>query len=199
VRGARSSTSPITKIPSWPRPSARATATSFPPSAGTPPGARRAGHGHPPLFPARLGRIDWAEPANEPHASLLDWYRRLIAWYRRLIALRKQIPTLTDGHLERVHVHCDDDHGGLPLRRPSNSCAISSADRQGMTLPCVSSAAADAYPVAHPWSCLKTGAKYAWTGTLRRPRLRLPPWGYHTPLGLPHAGAARRRRTAADS
>jgi len=31
--------------------------------------------------------------------------------------MRKQIPTLTDGRLERVHVHCDDDHSGLILRR----------------------------------------------------------------------------------
>jgi maltooligosyltrehalose trehalohydrolase len=54
-------------------------------------------------------RLDWTEPAKQPHAALLDWYRHLIA-------LRKQIPALTDGRLNRVHVDCDDQ-GGLIVRR----------------------------------------------------------------------------------
>jgi maltooligosyltrehalose trehalohydrolase len=64
-----------------------------------------------PQDPATFARsqLDWAEPATPPHAALLDWYRRLIA-------LRKQIPALTDGRLNRVHVHCDDQ-GGLVMRR----------------------------------------------------------------------------------
>lgn len=41
--------------------------------------------------------LDWSEPAREPHAELL-------AWYRRLIALRHAEPELTDPALDAVHV-----------------------------------------------------------------------------------------------
>ncbi|MFE2542000.1 malto-oligosyltrehalose trehalohydrolase [Actinacidiphila glaucinigra] len=49
--------------------------------------------------------LDWSEQAREPHAELLDWYRRLIA-------LRHAEPELTDPALDAVHVTV----GGHTLR-----------------------------------------------------------------------------------
>ncbi|HET6795270.1 MAG TPA: DUF3459 domain-containing protein, partial [Acidimicrobiales bacterium] len=40
-------------------------------------------------------RLDWDELKDDPHAGVLDWHRRLIA-------LRKSLPSLTDGRLDRV-------------------------------------------------------------------------------------------------
>ena len=45
-------------------------------------------------------RLDWAELAKEPHASMLDWHRRLIA-------LRKATPELADPRLDLVRVRYD--------------------------------------------------------------------------------------------
>jgi len=53
--------------------------------------------------------LDWAEPAREPHAAMLDWYRTLIA-------LRRRIAALTDGRWEEVRVEVDAA-GGLVVRR----------------------------------------------------------------------------------
>jgi maltooligosyltrehalose trehalohydrolase len=44
--------------------------------------------------------LDWAEREKDTHADLLDWHRELLA-------LRRRIPALTDGRLDRVRV----DHG----------------------------------------------------------------------------------------
>jgi maltooligosyltrehalose trehalohydrolase len=43
----------------------------------------------------RRSRLDWSEPATEPHA-------RLLGWYRDLIALRRAEPDLRDPRLDRV-------------------------------------------------------------------------------------------------
>lgn len=42
-------------------------------------------------------KLSWNERDKEPHADLL-------AWHRRLIELRREIPALSDGCLEGVHV-----------------------------------------------------------------------------------------------
>ncbi len=55
-------------------------------------------------------KLDWSEPTREPHATLLDWYRRLIA-------LRRTIPALSDGRLDRVEVQFDEREQWLVLRR----------------------------------------------------------------------------------
>ncbi len=55
-------------------------------------------------------RLDWTEIHSPRHASLLDWYRRLIA-------LRRQVPALTDPRLDRAHTDCDPDAGWLVVRR----------------------------------------------------------------------------------
>jgi maltooligosyltrehalose trehalohydrolase len=63
----------------------------------------------------RDSRLDWSEPAKEPHATLLTAYRELIA-------LRKARPELSDPWLDAVEVDVDEnartlvlDRGGLRL------------------------------------------------------------------------------------
>ncbi len=55
-------------------------------------------------------RLDWAQIGSERHASLLDWYRRLIA-------LRRRTPALTDPRLHRTGTDCDPAAGWLVVRR----------------------------------------------------------------------------------
>jgi maltooligosyltrehalose trehalohydrolase len=55
-------------------------------------------------------RLDWRELAGEPHASILDWHRRLIR-------LRRQIPALADGRMDRVGVRFDEEARWLVLER----------------------------------------------------------------------------------
>jgi maltooligosyltrehalose trehalohydrolase len=46
-------------------------------------------------------KLNWSERDKEPHAGLL-------AWHRRLIELRREIPALSDGRLDRVGVNFDE-------------------------------------------------------------------------------------------
>ena len=62
-------------------------------------------------------RLDWAEPAKEDHAALLDWYRRLIA-------LRRRLPALADPRLDQVAVDYDPGAGWLVLRRADVLVAV---------------------------------------------------------------------------
>jgi maltooligosyltrehalose trehalohydrolase len=55
-------------------------------------------------------RLDWAELGKEPHASVLDWHRKLLA-------LRKAEPDLTDPRLDRVSVCYDEGARWLVLGR----------------------------------------------------------------------------------
>jgi maltooligosyltrehalose trehalohydrolase len=55
-------------------------------------------------------RLDWRELACEPHASLLDWHRRLIR-------LRRQFPGLMDGRLDQVRVRFDEEAHWFVLER----------------------------------------------------------------------------------
>jgi maltooligosyltrehalose trehalohydrolase len=65
-------------------------------------------------------KLDWSECTREPHASLLDWHRRLIA-------LRRTIPALSDGRLDRVEVQFDERQQWLVLRRGPVAVACSLA------------------------------------------------------------------------
>jgi malto-oligosyltrehalose trehalohydrolase len=55
-------------------------------------------------------KLDWSQPAGEPHAGLL-------AWYRELIALRRARPELTDPRLDRVAATCDEEARWLVVAR----------------------------------------------------------------------------------
>jgi maltooligosyltrehalose trehalohydrolase len=47
-------------------------------------------------------RLDWRELACEPHASILEWHRRVIH-------LRRQLPALADGRMDQVVVRFDEE------------------------------------------------------------------------------------------
>jgi maltooligosyltrehalose trehalohydrolase len=64
--------------------------------------------------------LDWSEPAREPHA-------RLLAWYRDLVRLRRATTDLNDGRLDRVAVERDAAAGTLVLRRGAHQVAVNLA------------------------------------------------------------------------
>jgi maltooligosyltrehalose trehalohydrolase len=55
-------------------------------------------------------KLNWSERDIEPHTSLA-------VWYRRLIQLRREIPALSDGRLERVRIAFDADKKWFVVRR----------------------------------------------------------------------------------
>ncbi len=65
-----------------------------------------------PQDPATFSRstLDWSELPAEPHASLLEWHRKLIA-------LRRRHPGFTDSRFEQVSVSYDEDARWLVLGR----------------------------------------------------------------------------------
>ncbi|MGQ0844240.1 MAG: malto-oligosyltrehalose trehalohydrolase [Sporichthyaceae bacterium] len=67
-----------------------------------------------PQDPATLSRsrLDWSEPAREPHAAMLNWYRDLLA-------LRRSTPDLTDGRLDRTSARWSDSSSWFVLARGS--------------------------------------------------------------------------------
>jgi maltooligosyltrehalose trehalohydrolase len=74
-------------------------------------------------------RLDWRELACEPHASLLDWHRRLIR-------LRRRIPVLTDGRMDQVRVRVDEEARWLVLERGQVTVACNlAAHAQSVPLP----------------------------------------------------------------
>ena len=69
-------------------------------------------------------RLDWAELEKEPHADLLDWYRRLIA-------VRRTHPSLTDGRLDRVRCTYDERARWFVLHRDGIAAVCNlAAERQ---------------------------------------------------------------------
>ncbi|MFI6560018.1 malto-oligosyltrehalose trehalohydrolase [Streptomyces sp. NPDC050534] len=75
-----------------------------------------------PQDPATRDRscLDWAEPAGEPHARVLDWYRRLIA-------LRHEQADLTDPDLADIKVAYDERQRWLAFRRGDVRVAVNLA------------------------------------------------------------------------
>ncbi|MDQ3304602.1 MAG: DUF3459 domain-containing protein, partial [Actinomycetota bacterium] len=55
-------------------------------------------------------RLDWDELARDGH-------RDMLAWYRDLIALRRRVPGLGDGRLDRVRVRYDEQERWLVVER----------------------------------------------------------------------------------
>ncbi|MFF4956236.1 malto-oligosyltrehalose trehalohydrolase [Streptomyces sp. NPDC001222] len=76
-----------------------------------------------PQDPATRDRscLDWSEPASEPHA-------RVLAWYRELIALRHAQPDLMDPDLEGVKVAYDEDARWFAFRRGDVRVAVNLAE-----------------------------------------------------------------------
>lgn len=73
-------------------------------------------------------RLDWTEPAREPHASLLDWHRGLIR-------LRRAHPELSDGRMDLVRVDWDEQAGWMRLERGPITVAVNlEARRQAVPL-----------------------------------------------------------------
>jgi maltooligosyltrehalose trehalohydrolase len=67
-------------------------------------------------------KLHWDELAREPHAELLDWHRRLIR-------LRRMVPALADGRLDRVRVDFDEAARWLVVERGPVAVACNLADR----------------------------------------------------------------------
>ncbi|MDT0468719.1 malto-oligosyltrehalose trehalohydrolase [Streptomyces gibsoniae] len=76
-----------------------------------------------PQDPATRDRscLDWSEPAGEPHA-------RVLAWYRELIALRHAQSDLMDPDLEDVKVAYDEDARWFAFRRGDVRVAVNLAE-----------------------------------------------------------------------
>ncbi|MBD3219750.1 malto-oligosyltrehalose trehalohydrolase [bacterium] len=55
-------------------------------------------------------QLDWQECARDPHVSILEWHRELIA-------LRRRLPELRDGRLDRVRVEVGPDDAWLVVHR----------------------------------------------------------------------------------
>jgi maltooligosyltrehalose trehalohydrolase len=81
-------------------------------------------------------KLKWAERLNEPHAALLQWYRRLID-------LRRVQPALRDGRLQDVEVQFDERFRWLWVKRSSvitacnlgeNSQRVPASARAGATI-----------------------------------------------------------------
>ncbi|MEU6574239.1 malto-oligosyltrehalose trehalohydrolase [Streptomyces sp. NPDC046805] len=72
-----------------------------------------------PQDPATRDRscLDWTEPERDPHARVLDWYRRLIA-------LRTEQPDLTDPGLADIKVAYDEEARWLAFRRGDVRVAV---------------------------------------------------------------------------
>lgn len=66
-------------------------------------------------------KLDWSEIEREPHKSLLGWHRELIA-------LRKRLPALSDGRLDRVETRFDERLGWLAMRRGQAALVCNFAD-----------------------------------------------------------------------
>jgi maltooligosyltrehalose trehalohydrolase len=62
-------------------------------------------------------KLQWDELAREPHAALLDWHRRLIR-------LRRAVPALSDGRLERMRVDYDEEARWLVDRAWAHDCCV---------------------------------------------------------------------------
>ncbi len=65
-----------------------------------------------PQDPATFERskLDWSELERDPHRQLLDWYRLLIR-------LRREVPDLVDGRLDRVRTTYDEEGRWLVVLR----------------------------------------------------------------------------------
>jgi maltooligosyltrehalose trehalohydrolase len=78
-----------------------------------------------PQAPATFARskLDWSEIEREPHRTLLEWHRELIR-------LRRRLPALCDGRLERVRVRFDEGERWLAIERGDVTVACNLSERR---------------------------------------------------------------------
>ena len=67
-------------------------------------------------------RLNWGELEKNSHAEMLDWHRRLIR-------LRRKIPALSDGRLERVTVNFDEQAQWIVMTRGTAAVTCNLAGR----------------------------------------------------------------------
>ncbi|MFI6447044.1 malto-oligosyltrehalose trehalohydrolase [Kitasatospora sp. NPDC050543] len=72
--------------------------------------------------------LDWSEPARQPHAALLDWYRTLIR-------LRRAHPELGDGDLGAVRVRHDERERWLVVHRGPYRVAVNLDPTEARAVP----------------------------------------------------------------
>jgi maltooligosyltrehalose trehalohydrolase len=78
----------------------------------------------------RRSKLRWSEAHEEPHATLLRWYKDLIA-------LRRSRPELTDGRLDCVEVRFDERANWLVVKRGDMEVICNlAADRQAIPVRC---------------------------------------------------------------
>ena len=68
-------------------------------------------------------KLVWSERSRNPHAELLDWHRRLIS-------LRREIPALSDGRLDRINVSFDEQARWLVMARGAIAVACNMSERR---------------------------------------------------------------------
>ena len=66
-------------------------------------------------------KLDWAQPASEPYASLLSWYQALLT-------LRRSRPELSDPRLDQVRVDYDEQSRWLVVRRGTLRVVVNAGD-----------------------------------------------------------------------
>jgi maltooligosyltrehalose trehalohydrolase len=65
-------------------------------------------------------KLKWAEKESEPHRSILEWHKKLIR-------LRRTIPDLADGRLDRVQTGFDEEKKWLWVQRGAVTVACNLA------------------------------------------------------------------------
>jgi maltooligosyltrehalose trehalohydrolase len=73
-------------------------------------------------------KLNWDELRREPHDTILDWHRSLIK-------LRRRLPALSDGRMERTSVRFDEGARWLIMTRGSTWVACNFADA-AQRIPC---------------------------------------------------------------
>jgi maltooligosyltrehalose trehalohydrolase len=68
-------------------------------------------------------KLDWSDLEREPHRSLLQWYRRLIH-------LRRQLPQLNDGRLDRVATRFNEEEAWLVVGRSEVTIVVNFANQE---------------------------------------------------------------------
>ena len=80
-----------------------------------------------PQNPATFERskLDWDERGREPHASILDWYKKLVR-------LRRSFHDLLDGDFDRVHTDFNEEEKWLLVQRGgiATACNLSNVSRE---------------------------------------------------------------------